>query len=77
MTQTTTTTDRSAPADTHDDYVLEINDLHTHFFTREGVVKSWTAEHGRELAGVQARAQRAQVRANGALLPVDGGLTLM
>jgi len=33
--------------------------------TREGVVKSWTAEHGRELAGVQARAQRAQVRANG------------
>ena len=33
--------------------------------TREGVVKSWTVEHGRELAGVQARAQRAQVRANG------------
>jgi len=33
--------------------------------TREGVVKSWTAEHGCELAGVQARAQRAQVRANG------------
>ncbi len=33
--------------------------------TREGVVKSWTAEHARELAGVQARAQRAQVRANG------------
>jgi len=33
--------------------------------TREGVAKSWTAEHGRELAGVQARAQRAQVRANG------------
>lgn len=33
--------------------------------TREGVVKSWTAEHGRELAVVQTRAQRAQVRANG------------
>ncbi|MEI5689110.1 Ti-type conjugative transfer relaxase TraA [Sphingomonas kyungheensis] len=32
--------------------------------TREGVVKSWTAEHRRELAGVQTRAQRAQVRAN-------------
>lgn len=33
--------------------------------TREGVVRSWTAEHGRELADVQARAQRAQVRADG------------
>lgn len=33
--------------------------------TREGVVRSWTAEHGRELAGVQARVKRAQVRANG------------
>lgn len=33
--------------------------------TREGVEKSWIAEHGRELAGVQVRAHRAQVRANG------------
>ena len=33
--------------------------------TREGVVRSWAAEHGRELADVQARAQRAQVRADG------------
>ncbi|SOB88363.1 plasmid mobilization system relaxase [Sphingomonas guangdongensis] len=33
--------------------------------TREGVEKAWIAEHGRELAGVQTRAQRAQVRASG------------
>jgi len=33
--------------------------------TREEVVRSWTAEHGGELAGVQARAQRAQARADG------------
>jgi len=33
--------------------------------TREGVEKTWIAEHGRELAGVQTRAQRAQVRASG------------
>jgi hypothetical protein len=33
--------------------------------TREEVEKTWIAEHGRELAGVQARAQRAQVQASG------------
>lgn len=33
--------------------------------TREEVVQRWTAEHGRELAGVQARAQRAGKRASG------------
>ncbi|SEM06028.1 plasmid mobilization system relaxase [Sphingomonas palmae] len=33
--------------------------------TREGVEKTWILEHGRELASVQARAQRAQVRASG------------
>ncbi|WP_375404492.1 Ti-type conjugative transfer relaxase TraA [uncultured Sphingomonas sp.] len=33
--------------------------------TREAVVQRWTAEHGRELAGVQARAQRAGKQAQG------------
>ena len=33
--------------------------------TREAVVQRWTAEHGRELAGVQARARRAGARAQG------------
>ncbi|WP_375403724.1 Ti-type conjugative transfer relaxase TraA [uncultured Sphingomonas sp.] len=33
--------------------------------TREAVVQSWTAEHGRELAGVRTRAQRAGARAQG------------
>ncbi len=40
MTERQGTQQVIAPERPNDDYVLEITDLHTHFFTNEGVVKA-------------------------------------
>jgi len=76
MTDTTHGTQRTAPAASGNDYVLEIDDLHTHFFTNEGVVKavdgvSMKLQRGKTLAVVGESGCGKSITARSILQIVD------